>query len=626
MYLCNFKLRKRRNPSFIPFYFYLRIVGYFLRNKYYRINKYMITFEEAGIEKDALKAITELGFENPTPIQEKTIPHLLNEQEQDLLAFAQTGTGKTAAFGLPIIQQVNVENKDTQAIILAPTRELCIQIAKDLESYAKYIKGLKVVPVYGGASIDTQVKALHRGAQVVVGTPGRTLDLIKRKKLKLFHVSWLVLDEADEMLNMGFKEELDGILSDTPAEKQTLLFSATMPKEVKRISREYMRNPLEIRVGKENAGADNVAHQYFMVKAKDKYAALKRIADINPEIYAIVFCRTRRETKEIADKLIQDGYNADALHGDLSQAQRDVVMQRFRFRGLQLLIATDVAARGLDVSDLTHVINYNLPDDPEAYVHRSGRTGRAGKKGISIAIINSKENNKIRVLERMVQKSFSLEKVPEGEDIVAKRLFHLIDNMKQEQVEETRISPFMDQINEQLEDLSKEDIIKKFVFVEFKRFSDYYKNAKDINYSGSGREERKERGKTGMNFSRFYINLGTKNNINVPSLIGVINDNIRTRNVEIGRIDMMKRFSFFEIDEKYAKEVTEGFKEATYNGHRILVEPSNEKPQPSPDNGNYGKRRSRSTDNKRGSGGDRKRSYGNSYKSKGNSYSSKRRR
>ena len=582
----------------------------------------MITFEEAGIEKDALRAITDLGFENPTPIQEKTIPHLLHEQEQDLLAFAQTGTGKTAAFGLPIIQQVAVDNKNTQAIILAPTRELCIQIAKDLESYAKYIKGLRVVPVYGGASIDTQVKALNKGAQVVVGTPGRTLDLIKRRRLKLSFVSWLVLDEADEMLNMGFKEELDGILSDTPSEKQTLLFSATMPKEVKRISREYMRNPLEIRVGKENAGADNVEHQYFMVKARDKYPALKRIADINPDIYAIVFCRTRRETKEIADKLIQDGYNADALHGDLSQAQRDVVMQRFRFKGLQLLIATDVAARGLDVSDLTHVINYNLPDDPEAYVHRSGRTGRAGKNGISIAIINSKENNKIRVLEKMVQKSFSLEKVPEGEDIVAKRLFHLIDNMRQEQVDESRIEPFMEQINEQLEDLSKEDIIKKFVFVEFKRFSDYYKNAKDINYSGSGRDERKERGKKGMNFSRFYINLGTKNNINVPSLIGVINDNIKTRNVEIGRIDMMKRFSFFEIDEKFAKEVVNGFKEATYNGHRILVEPSNEKPQVSQDD-TYGKRRNRSSDNRRSGGGDRKKSYGSSRKS--GSYSKKRR-
>jgi len=585
----------------------------------------MITFEEAGIEKDALKAITELGFKNPTPIQEKTIPHLLHEQEQDLLAFAQTGTGKTAAFGLPIVQQIDVDNKDTQAIILAPTRELCIQIAKDLNSYAKYIDGLKIIPVYGGASIDTQIKALNKGVQVVVGTPGRTLDLIKRRRLKLSHVSWLVLDEADEMLNMGFKEELDGILSDTPEEKQTLLFSATMPKEVKRISREYMRNPLEIRVGKENAGADNVEHQYYMVKAKDKYAALKRIADINPDVYAIVFCRTRRETKEIADKLIQDGYNADALHGDLSQAQRDVVMQRFRFKGLQLLIATDVAARGLDVSDLTHVINYNFPDDPEAYVHRSGRTGRAGKKGISIAIINSREQNKIKVLEKMVQKSFTLAKVPAGDDIVAKRLFHLIDNMKQEQVEDSSIEPFMEQINEQLQDFSKEDIIKKFVFVEFKRFSDYYKNAKDINYSGSSRDERKERSgkRGGMNFSRFYINLGTKNNLKVSSLIGIINDNIRTRNVEIGRIDMMKRFSFFEIDERYAKEVIDGFKDASYEGNRILVEPSNEKPQVSTDRASYGKRRNRSADKKRNSNSGRKRSYGASKKN--NSYAKKRR-
>ena len=566
-----------------------------------------MTFEDINIQSDILKAIGELGFENPTPIQAQTIPHLLENAEQDLLAFAQTGTGKTAAFGLPIIQQVDTDSNQTQSIILAPTRELCMQIAKDMETYSKYSKRLNVVAVYGGASIDTQIRALGRGAHVVVGTPGRTLDLIKRRKLKLHNVQWLVLDEADEMLNMGFKEELDNILSETPETKQTLLFSATMPKEVSRIAREYMRNPKEIRVGEKNAGAENVEHVYYMVRANDKYAALKRIADINPNIYGIVFCRTRRDTKEIADKLIEDGYNADALHGDLSQSQRDMVMQRFRSGNLQILVATDVAARGLDVNDLTHIINFNLPDDPEVYVHRSGRTGRAGKKGLSLTIAHSREMGKIRTLERMVKKSFKKERVPGGVEIVEKRLINLIDKIHNTEVNEQKIAPYLETVFQKLEDLSRDDLIKKFVSVEFTRFLEYYKGAKDINIDGSesgrgrgergdrgerGERQRKERGSGSRNtkMSRFYINLGTKSNINPSSLIGIINDVTENRDITIGRIELMKKFSFFEVDSHYEKDIVKSFEDVGYKGQSIIVELSNPKPEAGEDR--YEKRHS----------------------------------
>ena len=590
-----------------------------------------MTFEEIGVNGSILSAITKLGFTEPTPIQAQTIPHLLQNSEQDLLAFAQTGTGKTAAFGLPVIQQIEVNNKDTQSIILAPTRELCIQIAKDIASYAKDIKGLNIVPVYGGSSIETQIKALNKGAHIVVGTPGRTVDLIKRRRLKLQHVKWLVLDEADEMLNMGFKEELDSILSETPDEKQTLLFSATMPKEVARIAREYMRDAKEIKVGEKNAGAKNVEHHYYMVQARDKYAALKRIADSNPNIYAIVFCRTRRDTKEVADKLIQDGYNADALHGDLSQAQRDVVMQRFRIGNLQMLIATDVAARGLDVKELTHVINYSLPDDPEVYIHRSGRTGRAGHKGLSLTIAHSREMGKIRSLEKMVQKSFTKLLVPGGKEIVETRLYNLIENIKKTEVEEEKIAPFMERIMAKFEDESKEELIKKFVSVEFTRFLNYYKGAKDINITG-GRESREGEGRrsrgrdkesrgnrsdrrddrkySDKEFSRFYINLGSKTEVNPAVLMGIINDNTRTRNIEVGKIDLMKRFSFFEVDKQFEKEIIEGFKNASFRGTKISVELSNAKPERSDRSGGdgFGKRKDKR---------DHKRSGGSSYSKSG---------
>jgi ATP-dependent RNA helicase DeaD len=402
----------------------------------------MLTFKELGLSPNLLKGIDALGFTNPTPIQEKIIP-MFFETKNDIVGLAQTGTGKTAAFGLPIIEQIDVKDKSVQALILSPTRELCIQIAKDLDNFSKHVNGLEVVPVYGGASIDTQVRALKRGAQIVVATPGRMLDLIKRKAANLSNINTVVLDEADEMLNMGFRDELDGILEQTSNSKRTLLFSATMPKEVARIAKNYMNNPTQITVGKQNAGADNVHHVYYQVHAHNRYKALKRIADINPDIYGLVFCRTRMETKEVADKLIKDGYNADALHGDLSQAQRDHVMKRFRERTLQMLVATDVAARGIDVTEISHVINYNLPEDNEIYTHRSGRTGRAGKSGVSIAIVNYREINRIPQIEKLIQKSFEKLLVPSGEEICEKQLFKLIDKMENVKVDEEQIAPFM---------------------------------------------------------------------------------------------------------------------------------------------------------------------------------------
>ncbi len=554
----------------------------------------MTTFKNFDIQENILKSIAELGFENPTPVQEQAIPFLLENTEQDLLAFAQTGTGKTAAFGIPVIEQIDANNKNVQSIILAPTRELCMQIAKDIESYSKQVKGIKVLAVYGGASIETQIKALKQGVQIVVGTPGRTVDLIKRKKLKLSTVKWLVLDEADEMLNMGFKDELDTILAQTPDEKQTLLFSATMPKEVLRIAKTYMHNPKEIKIGASNSGAKNVEHQYYVVNAANKYEALKRIADINPDIYAIVFCRTRRDTKEVASKLIKDGYNADALHGDLSQSQRDNVMERFRAGNLQILVATDVAARGLDVDSLTHVINYSLPDDPEVYIHRSGRTGRAGKNGLSISIIHTRELSKIKALEKMAQKQFAKVKVPGGEEIVHARLFNVIDKIKNTEVDEDKIKPFLDKIFPKFEDVSKEDLIKKLVSVEFTRFISYYKNAKDINVSASAKKDdynKKDRKSRGNNFSRFYINLGTKQGLNASTLIGLINEKTNSNNIEIGKIDLMKGFAFFEVEKKSADLILRKLNNSNFKSQKIKVELSNSKPQNN--NDSYGKRRNR---------------------------------
>ncbi|HZV67912.1 MAG TPA: DEAD/DEAH box helicase [Saprospiraceae bacterium] len=461
----------------------------------------MSTFQEMGLKKEILDAISEMGFETPTSIQDKAIPVILSSSK-DIIGRAQTGTGKTGAFGLPILQKLNPKSEHVQALILCPTRELCIQITKEIQNFAKHLLNVRVIPVYGGSSMDTQVYALKQKAQIVVGTPGRTLDLINRKKLKLEELQWVVLDEADEMLSMGFKDDMDAILATTSKEKQTLLFSATMPHEIMRIVKTYMKDPIEIAAEQIQTGADNVTHHYYEVQARDRYVALKRIIDMQPEIYAIVFCRTRAETKEIADKLSSEGYNSDALHGDLSQQQREYTLGRFRSKTLQLLIATDVAARGLDVSDLTHVINYNLPDDPDTYIHRSGRTGRAHRKGISITIINSRENNRIRDLERRVGKPFERKKVPTGKEICEKQLFHLVEKVENVEVEEKQIMEFLPVIFNKLSWLDREELIKRFVSVEFNRFLAYYKNAQDINVehrksSDSNRGERSERSERG---------------------------------------------------------------------------------------------------------------------------------
>ncbi len=564
----------------------------------------MTLFNEMGLSAEIQRAVEELGFEQPTPIQEKVVPFLLNER-QDIVALAQTGTGKTAAFGLPVLQQIETGHKATQALILSPTRELALQIANDLVSFSKFISNVNIAVVYGGADIKKQINDLDKGAQIVVGTPGRTLDLIKRKKLKVDKIKWLILDEADEMLSMGFKDDLDAILENSPEEKQTLLFSATMPNEIVAIANKYMANPYEISVGKKNTGAENVEHHYYLVHAKDRYLALKRVADINPNIYGIIFCRTRMETKEVADKLMQDGYDADALHGDLSQAQRDHVMARFRGKHLQMLVATDVAARGLDVNDLTHVINYNLPDDPEIYIHRSGRTGRAGKNGVSITLVHMREKSKLRMVEKILNKPFIKKNVPSGKEICEKQLFSLIDKMEKIEVNDSQIAQFMPVIYKKLAWLDREELIKHFVSVEFNRFLTYYENAPDINVDESrhfegeaeeggrsrrsrkGRGERKEgnergdrnikndrndRRRSGYEFSRFFFNLGKKNGIAKKTIIDLINQNLPNKSVEIGNIEVLKSFSFFEVDKRYEKEVLRAFKDARYKGQRVGID------------------------------------------------------
>jgi len=548
----------------------------------------MLTFNTMGLSPNLLKGIEELGFQKPTPIQEKIIP-IFFETERDIVGLAQTGTGKTAAFGLPIIEQIDIKDKTIQTLILAPTRELCIQISKDLQNYSKHIKDLHVVPIYGGAPIENQIKALKRGAQIITATPGRMLDMIKRRAAKIENIKTVVLDEADEMLNMGFRDELDGILSKTSDTKRTLLFSATMPREVARIANNYMNNPVEITVGKQNAGAENINHIYYQVHARNRYLALKRIADINPDIYGLVFCRTRMETKEIADKLIKDGYNADALHGDLSQAQRDHVMKRFRDKSLQMLVATDVAARGIDVNDISHIINYNLPDELDIYTHRSGRTGRAGKSGTSILIVNYREVNRIPQIEKIIKKSFTKALVPSGKEICNKQLYKLIDKMENVVVDEEQIAPFLDSINIKLESLTKEQIIKRFVSLEFNRFIEYYKNAPDLNEKEERRErrdkrdrgDREERGKRRGykgNYSRFFMNIGKKDGILPKNIIGMINDNTSDRDINIGSIDLKDSFSFFEVEEKYTSTILSSLnKDVTFKGREVKVDIAEEK-------------------------------------------------
>lgn len=540
----------------------------------------MKTFEELGVAAPILKAIQEMGYESPMPVQEEVIPFLLGE-DNDVIVLAQTGTGKTAAYGLPILQKINVDLVQPQALVLCPTRELCLQIADDLNEYSKYISRLHVLPVYGGSSIESQIRSLKRGVHVVVATPGRLLDLMNRKTVDLNAVHNVIMDEADEMLNMGFSDSINAILAEVPPSRNMLLFSATMPQGIAAITKKYMNDPKEIVIGKKNEGNKNIRDIYFMVRAQDKYLALKRIADFYPNIYGIIFCRTRKETQEIADKLIQDGYNADSLHGELSQAQRDYVMQKFRLKNLQLLVATDVAARGLDVDDLTHVINYGLPDDIESYTHRRGRTGRAGKTGISISICHVREKGKIRDIERVINKKFEKGEMPTGNEICAKQLFNLVDQIEKVKVNEEEIAELMPQIYRKLEWLDKEDIIKRIVSLEFNRMIDYYKDADEIETvdEKSSRKERAERGENGKRhqaeegFVRFFINFGKTDRMNVNQLIELINRCVPGK-VRIGRIDLMEKFSFFEVEEKEARRIEKSMNGYELEGRRISVEPA----------------------------------------------------
>ncbi|MCD8080497.1 MAG: DEAD/DEAH box helicase [Bacteroides sp.] len=571
----------------------------------------MKNFEELGVSVEIRRAIEEMGYENPMPVQEEVIPYLLGENN-DIVALAQTGTGKTAAFGLPLIQKIDVRNRVPQSLILCPTRELCLQIAGDLSDYSKYVDGLKVLPVYGGSSIDSQIRSLKRGVHIIVATPGRLIDLMERKTVSLAQVHNVVLDEADEMLNMGFTDSINAILAGVPEERNTLLFSATMSPEIARISKNYLRNAKEITIGRKNEGNSNVKHVVYMVHAKDKYAALKRIADYYPQIYGIIFCRTRKETQEIADKLMQDGYNADSLHGELSQAQRDAVMQKFRIRNIRILVATDVAARGLDVDDLTHVINYGLPDDTESYTHRSGRTGRAGKTGTSIAIINLREKGKLREIERIIGKKFIPGEMPTSQQICQKQLIKVIDDLEKVKVNEEEINEFMPEIYRKLEWLSKEDLIKRVASVEFNRFLEYYRDRGEIETPTDSRERRGRDGrednrsprKAQAGFTRLFINLGKSDNFYPQELIELLNRNT-SRRVELGKIDLMKSFSFFEVEEKQAQTVVQALNQAKFNNRKVVVEiageesmddrPRGRKPSPiSGRSGSYGNAASKS--------------------------------
>ena len=545
----------------------------------------MKTFQELGVSEEILRAITELGYENPMPVQEEVIPYLLGNGN-DVVALAQTGTGKTAAFGLPLIQKIEVKNRVPQALVLCPTRELCLQIAGDLTDYSKYVDGLRVLPVYGGSSIESQIRNLKKGVHIIVATPGRLLDLMERGTVKLGTIRDVVMDEADEMLNMGFTDSINAILADVPEDRNTLLFSATMSPEIARIAKNYLRDPKEITIGTRNEGNKNVNHLYYMVHAKDKYLALKRIVDYYPQIYGIIFCRTRKETQEIADKLIQDGYNADSLHGELSQQQRDLVMQKFRQRHLQLLVATDVAARGLDVDDLTHVIHYGLPDDTESYTHRSGRTGRAGKTGTSIAIMNLREKGRMREIEKIINKKFVAGEMPTGKQICEKQLIKVIDDIEKVKVNEEEIADFLPDIYRKLDWLEKEDIIKRMVSLEFNRFLEYYRNAPEIESVAErrgrdGKESRGERkGGTARRaeegYVRLFLNLGKTDNFYAAQIIDLVNRNVRGKKVNIGRIDLMKNFSFFEVDERQAETIVRALNKVKVDGRKVVVEVADE--------------------------------------------------
>lgn len=563
-------------------------------------------FKLLGISDDVVNAVMDLGFENPTPIQEQSIPVLL-EGVNDFVGLAQTGTGKTAAFGLPLLELIDFKSNKPQALILCPTRELCLQITSDIKNFSKNISGANVVAVYGGANIMQQLREIRIGVQIVVATPGRMLDIIGRKAIDFSNVKYVVLDEADEMLNMGFQEDINEILSTTPDDKKTWLFSATMPPEVRRIARNYMDNPTELTMGTKNTGNVNIEHEYYVVRARDKYAALKRIVDFNPEIFAVVFCKTKMDTQDVAEHLIKDGYNADALHGDLSQQQRDKVMQRFRDRHMQLLIATDVAARGIDVNNVTHVINYSLPDEIESYTHRSGRTGRAGKTGISICIINSKETGKIRQIERIIGKQFTKAELPTGFDVCEKQLFSLVHKVNNVEVNESQIEQYIPRIMDQFAELSKEEVIKRFASLEFNRFLDYYKNAPDLNASADDRGERGERGerrergaRNSDGYTRLFINLGSVDDFNRGDLLSFICNNGKISGRSVGKIDLKGVYSFFEVEDATVDSLFSNFRDIQFNNRGVRIEKS----------GDAAESRSSGERKRSFSGGGERKSYG----------------
>lgn len=535
----------------------------------------MTTFETLGLQEPILKGIQDLGFIAPTPIQEKAIPVLLGG-DRDFVGLAQTGTGKTAAFGLPLLQQMDLKQRHPQGLILCPTRELCLQITNDLKNFSKHLGDVSIVAVYGGSSIVQQLRDLKRGVHIVVATPGRLLDIIERKAVNFTNVRYVVLDEADEMLNMGFQEDINNILSNTPEEKTTWLFSATMPQEVRRIAQKYMSDPFELTVGNKNSGNVNIEHEYYVVRPREKYAALKRIVDFNPEIFGIIFTRTKIESQEIAESLIRDGYNADALHGDLTQQQRDKVMKRFREKSLQVLVATDVAARGIDVDNVTHVINYELPDDVENYTHRSGRTARAGKSGVSIAIITGRDTGKIRQIERVIGKKFTKVDVPDGFAVCEKQLFGLVHKVHNVTVNEEQIEPYLERIFEEFAAMSKEEIIKRFASLEFNQFLEYYQDAPDLNVKEERRtaEGGERRTAGGGKFTRLFINLGSVDDFTRGDMLRYLCDTSGVRGNKIGRIDLKGVYSFFEVENDVVGKFQETFKKAEYNGRSVRIEMS----------------------------------------------------
>ncbi|REH01917.1 DEAD/DEAH box helicase [Flavobacterium aquicola] len=536
----------------------------------------MNKFEQLGLNESLLKAIIDLGFENPSEVQEKAIPLLL-EKDTDMVALAQTGTGKTAAFGFPLIQKIDADNRNTQALVLSPTRELCLQITNELKNYSKYEKGINVVAVYGGASITEQAREIKRGAQIIVATPGRMQDMINRGLVNIKNIDYCVLDEADEMLNMGFYEDIVSILSDTPDEKSTWLFSATMPQEVARIAKQFMSEPLEITVGAKNSGSATVSHEFYLVNARDRYEALKRIADANPDIFSVVFCRTKRDTQAVAEKLIEDGYSAAALHGDLSQAQRDGVMKSFRGRQIQMLVATDVAARGIDVDNITHVVNYQLPDEIETYNHRSGRTGRAGRLGTSIVIVTKSEIRKISAIERIIKQKFEEKSIPSGIEICEIQLLHLATKIKDTEVDH-EIDNYLPAINNVLEDLSKEELIKKMVSVEFNRFINYYKKNRDISSQSAGSErrdrgdDREPRGNNNGGATRYFVNIGSRDNFDWMSLKDYLKETLDLGRDDVFKVDVKEGFSFFNTDPEHTDKVMEILNNVQLEGRRINVE------------------------------------------------------